>query len=105
MKTIRNDGNYLVFECCNVFFDISKITDRHLRIDFICSKIPKRGNGSVALKSLCAYADSAEKTLSLLPCTNSGIPIKELKKWYNRNGFVDYDDGMIRYPLNGKSNG
>lgn len=83
-----------------VDFDFCRIDKNHYRIEFIFSRDPGGGNASKALKRICELADIKGATLSLLPVSSAGFPLKQVRAWYARHGFVEYHSGMIRLAVN-----
>lgn len=76
--------------------DISVISTNEVRLEFLESFEPRKGNATKFLLFLCEMCDEYRLDFSLLPVANSGMPLKKLRAWYAKFGFVDYEAGMIR---------
>ena len=67
-------------------------------ITWIDAKVPGSGAGSKLLEDINSWADTNNKTLVVVPARG------KLKNWYQRNGFEDRADYMVRTPTQGTPN-
>jgi GNAT superfamily N-acetyltransferase len=48
-----------------------------------------RGLGTLFMLSMCVYADNNRKVIGISPSADWGTPIRRLKRFYRKFGFVD----------------
>lgn len=57
-----------------------------------------KGHASTLLKEIIDWADKNKRDLVLVPAASGRLQQAELIAWYERNGFVNCYDYMIRQP-------
>jgi hypothetical protein len=96
----ENPFNYNEYIIDNVKLELSNARDK-VRINFIGSISPKKGDGTKLMNRLIELADKMNIKLSLSPDVVGDEGIKDIRKligWYKRFGFKGGLDGMIRIP-------